>query len=323
MNFKLVVLSVFLGLPLSSYANMSCSILMDGFKAEKKNSVYDLNSSEKDKYNKCLKEMKLLPNSYKTFEEASAVEARKRDEEYKKKERDVVKDKELEAIKKTREEYTFTAAELESMFNKPVFGYRIAARVDFADKIAGLHYKLEKLTDIDELCKAIGKENDIKGLRAKEAHVDKEQGHAEIERLSNKGVVIPDSFWKSYELFETSKKDIEKMKLGGSRAIKVMEFSEVTCIGNGNKADTFEDLNPKVVLHTKFKELKFDAKDDDHIINENLEVGEKRSRDSDLSGDADLSDIERETPEDEVSRILRMSSGSYKTSRDEKSVIIR
>lgn len=322
MNFKLITMSILLSAPMFASANMSCSILMDGFKADKKKSVYDLNSSEKEKYNKCLKDMKLLPNSFKAFEEASEAEARKRDEEYKKKERDVQADKKLAEIKKTREEYTFTAAELENIFNRPVYGYRFAARVHFADKIEGLHYKVDKLTDINELCKAIGKEHGIKNLKAKEAHIDREQGHAEIDRLNNKGVVIPDSFWTNYELFETSKRDIEKMKLGGSRAIKVLEFSEVTCIGNENKEDTFEDLNPKITLHTKVKDIKFEAKDDDYIITDNLEVGERRSRDTDL-GDDDLRDIQRETTEDEVERILRMSSGRYETSREEKRVIIK
>lgn len=324
MKVKHLAILLFMGLPISNaFANTACAILMDGFKADGKKSVYDLNSSDKKKYEDCVSKMKLLPNSYKSFEEESEKEARKRDQQYKAKVRSEKEEAEVKEIRKTRQEYTFSAKELEDMFNKPIFAYRFSARINFADKMEGIHHKVEKLTDLGELCKEIGKLHDIKGMKAKDGKLDTELSHDEIERLTNKGVIIPDSFFTTYELFETSKKQIQKMKDDGSRALKILEFKEVTCVSNDNKKDEFDDLNPKITLHTKTKDIVFEAEEDDYIIDDNLGVGERRRPDVVNPTDDDLSDIQRDTVDDEVARILRLSSGSSPSSRKEKSVIVR
>jgi len=321
----MIISTLLMTFAFQGYASISCSILMDGFDADGKKTVFDLDKGEKEKYNKCVDGKKLLSNDFKAFEDRTKEEARKRKVAYKESVKDKEKQKELEEIKKSREEYTFSAKELEEMFNKPIFAYRLAARVGLADKMEGLHHKLDKLTDMEELCKHIGEENDIKGMHAKEARLETQNGHAEISRLSNQGVVIPDSFFTSYELFETSDKDIKKMKRDGSRAIKILEFSEITCVSNSNKKDDFEDLTPKLTLVSSKtgKEIDIDASEDEVVIDDTLDEGQSRTRDIFGEGDADLSDIERMDTSSEVDLILRQSTGNYGSSRPVKKVIIR
>lgn len=305
-------------------SSLSCSILIDGFEADGKKTVYDLSKSEKEKYDKCVDGKKLLPNKYKAFEERTKEEARKRKVAYKEAEEDKAERKKKEKIRESREEYTFSGGELEEMFNKPIFAYRLAARVGFADKIEGLHHKLDKLTDMEELCKHIGKENGIDGMRAKEAILDTKNGRAEVKRLSNQGVVIPDSFFTTYELFETSDKDIKKMKKDGSRAIKILEFSEITCVANSNKKDDFDDLSPKLTLRTKTgKEIDVDPSEDEFVIDDTLDEGQSRTRDIFAGNDEDLSDVERMDTGSEVDLILRTTTGDYGKSRPVQRVIIK
>lgn len=326
MKFKMIVSTLLMAYAFQGHASsLSCSILIDGFEADGKKTVYDLSSSEKEKYDKCVDGKKLLPNKFKSFEERTKAEARKRKVAYKEAKEDENKRKKLEKVRESREEYTFTGGDLEEMFNKPIFAYRLAARVGFADGIEGLHHKLDKLTDMEELCKHIGEENGIKGMHAKDAVLETKNGRAEVSRLNNQGVVIPDSFFTTYELFETSNKDIKKMKKDGSRAIKILEFSEITCVANSNKKDDFEDLNAKLTLRSSKtgKEIDVDPSEDEVVIEDTLDEGQSRTRDIFDANDADLSDVERMDTRSEVDLILRTTTGDYGTSRPVKKVIIR
>jgi hypothetical protein len=305
MKGKLLIMTVLTGLAFSAQAKMSCKILMDGFEADGKKTIYDLNEREKQKYKKCLDDMTLIPNSFKSFEDRSEAEARKRDQEYKKRERQKKDAEERKKIAQTRMEYTFSATELEEIFNKPVFGYRLADRNYYKKSEGWTKHSMQKLTDLSELCAAIGKEHDIKGMKAVSAKMDLSKAKKERDNLNEAGVVIPDSFWTSYELFETDMKTRDKMRNAGARKFRILEFSEVTCVHNENKDDDFEDLNPEVTLVTKTKEFTGATEHDYINISDDLEVGEKPSRD--VVNGSDEDDYQREPSisiEDEIDGIL-------------------
>lgn len=278
---------------------------MDGFDADGKKTIYDLNDREKAKYKKCLDDMRLVPNSFKAFEDRSEAEARKRDQEYKKKERQKKNEEERKKIAQSRMEYTFSAQELEEIFNKPVYAYRLADRTHFNKNEGWTKHSMQKLTDLEELCSAIGKEHDIKGMKAVNAKMNLSKAKKERDNLNEAGVVIPDSFWTSYELFETDMKTRNKMRNSGAKKFRILEFSEVTCVHNENKDDDFEDLAPEVTLVTKTKEFTGQTKHDYINISDDLEVGEKPSRD--VVNGSDENDYEREPAisiEDEINGIL-------------------
>ncbi len=279
MTGKLLTLTILSTLAFSAQAKLSCKILMDGFDADGKKTIYDLSSREKEKYKKCLDDMRLVPNNYKSFEERTEREASKRKQAYKKKERSKKDAEEQKQIAKTREFYTFSAADLEDIFNKPVYGYRFAKRARFTDGLDHSHHSLQKLTDISELCAAIGKEYEMKGFKAIDAKMKLEDGVRERNNLNEQGVIIPDSFWTSHELFETDQKTRDKMRQAGANKFQILEFSEVTCSNNENKKDDYEDITPEVTLLTKTKEFTDDAESEYITLAEDLEVGEAVSRD--------------------------------------------
>jgi hypothetical protein len=308
MKTKLFITTIVAAFAFSAQARISCKVLMNTFEESGKKTVYDLNDSEQEKYNSCLEDMKLLPNSYKEFETRTEEEARKRKDEYAARERSAKEVEKQKEISKTREEYTFSRAELESLFNKPVYGYRFVTRDRFTDGMSHKHYAMQRLTDINELCKAIGKEHDIKGMKAVDAHMHLSEAHRERDNLNDKGIVIPDTFWfweEDYKNFETSKDDRNKMRRKGANKFKILEFSEVTCVTNENKDDSFSDLAPKVTLHTKtkkFTSILENEKDEVYTIGEELEVGEddrgdsigangNRRRGTPISQDAYLNDL--------------------------------
>ena len=285
MKKNLKLLMVLIGFTLNVDASISCKILMNTFEESGKKTVYDLDFGESSKYKACLDDMKLIPKSYKSFEERTETEALKRKNEYRKKEQITSINADFKQITKTRDIYTFTGKELEQMFNKPVFAYRFVTRDRFTDSISKKHYAIQRLTDINELCKAIGKENDIKGMRAVDAHMELDEAQRERDYLNKKGIIIPDTFWSwksEYKNFETSKKIRNKMRSKGANKFKVLVFSEVSCVLNDNEKDTFEDLNPSVTLHTKtkkFTSIIVQEKDDEvFIIAEDLEIAEKERK---------------------------------------------
>jgi len=280
MKGKLMVVTILSTLALSSaHAKMSCKILMNKFEEEGKKTAYDLTGKEKDKYEKCKKDMKLLPNSFKNFESRTNAEAKKRGDKIRSKEEAKKHAAKQKKIRASREEYTFSGEELEEMFNMPVYAYRLKNKVGLRLKNDEVQHTLEKLTDLNELCKAIGKENDIKGMKGLTAKMESHKAKRERDNLDGTGVVIPDSFWSSFDIFETDKKDREKIRRDGYRKLQILEFSEVTCVRNDNKEDDFEDIDAKVSLLTKKKEFTGRVKHDEINIRESLEEGENRSRD--------------------------------------------
>ena len=267
MKTKLILLTALTGLSFSVSASISCKVLINTFEENGKKTVYDLTEKEIGEYKQCLYGMKLMPNSYRNFEEATKAEADRRNKTYRKKEQ----------IAKTREEYTFSGKELEAIFNKPVFGYRFATRDRFTDAMTHKHYAIQRLTDINELCKAIGEEHDISGMKAVEARMYLSQGLREGDYLNDKGVQIKSAFFSSkrFENFKTSKKIRNEMRKKGANKFTILEFDYVTCVTNDNEGDTFSDLEPSVTLYTntkKFNSVLEKEKDEVHIIGESLEV---------------------------------------------------
>lgn len=304
MKTKLILVMILTGLSFSVSAKISCKVLMNSFEKDGKKTVYDLTEKEKGKYKGCLNGMKLMPNSYRNFEDATKAEAERRGKVYKKKEQIVKNKRALKEIAKTREVYSFSGKELEEMLNNPVFAYRFVTRERFTDGMSHKHHAMQRLTDINELCKLIGHENDIKEMRAVEAHMNLSEAQRERDHLNGKGILIHDVVFssKGYEKFETSKKIRNKMRKKGANKFKILEFSSVTCITNDNKEDTFSDLAPKVTLHTKTK--KFTSvlkkeKDEVYVIGDSLEAGNGNRapansatrRDEKMSDDAYLNKI--------------------------------
>lgn len=316
MKGKLLALTILSTLAFSAQAKMSCKILMDGFNADKKETIYDLTDLEKEKYNKCVDSMNLLPNSFKAFEQRTEAEANKRNLDFKKKERAKKDRAEREKIAQTRQLYTFTASELEEIFNKPVFAYRLKEHMRFEKLEGNLPkfresqplWELEKLTDINELCKAIGKEYSDKDnkleLHAVNGKLDYRDGKLERDKLNETGVYIPDSFWTSYDLFETDKKTRDKIKKDGFRRLKIMEFTEVTCVANDNKKDDFEDIKAEIIITNGDKEVSNRAEEDDfEVMVSEMITGESSPRAADETFDEfdeDFNDSPRfETEADE------------------------
>lgn len=277
MKIKLILLAVLTGFSFSISAKVSCKVLMDSFEKNGKKTVYDLTGKEKGKYNKCLDDMKLIPNSYRSFEGATKAEANLRDDAYRKKVQHAKDRSALKKISKTREEYSFSGKELEAMFNKPIFGYRFVTRDRFTDGMSQKHHAIQRLTDINKLCRAIGMANDIKRMKAVGAHMSLSEGQRERDDLNDKGIIIDSEysiFSSEYKNFETSKKIRNKMRKKGSNKFKILAFSSVACVTNEDKKDSFSDLEPKVTLHTKTK--KFTSvlkkeKDEVYVIGDSLE----------------------------------------------------
>ena len=315
MKTKLILFTIVSAMAFSAQAKMSCKILMNRFDEQGKKTVYDLDEADKAKYKKCLDDMKLLPNSFTRFEERTEEEAKKRKEEYNRQQQVIVDTAKQEEVRKTREIYTFTADQIEQMFNKPVFAYRLARRDKFTDGLEHSHHALQKLTDLDKLCKFIGEENDIKGMKAVSAKLDIEESTWE-HKLKESGIYIPDFAWiwqNDYKDFETSKKKRDEMRAKGASKLRVLEFSEVTCVRNENKKDEFEDIVPEVTLHTKTKEFSGKAEEDYITISDSLEKKENEGKDEEVS--ASQGSPRKYEPkgsvQDEVNEILDLySSGA-------------
>lgn len=275
----------------SVQAKTSCKMLMNSIEADGIKHEYDLEEKQPKKfeaYKKCTDEMKLIPRSYKAFQENTAKEARKRKIAYRKSERSKKEQAELEKLRAQRELHDFSGDELKEMFYKPIFAYRYTKQQGFTNKRERSHYMLEKLTDLDHLCEIIGKEYDIKGMRGYEATVELNKAKNERDRLNKAGFVIPESsfFNSDYELFETSRKDRKKREREGSRKLQILEFSNVTCVVNENKKDKFEDIEPVIKIQPtgEGEAIKSSAEEEEVILSVDEVKGIQESDHGDTEG---------------------------------------